>query len=117
LPYSPKNKVAVTATYRLPVPDSVGDVSLGSTYTYTGRQTVTPQDPFGELAGRSLVNLNLNWKSIGGKPVDAALFATNLFDRTYATYVTGGYTIFALEGRELGEPRMYGLRVRWHYGQ
>jgi iron complex outermembrane receptor protein len=62
--------------------------------------------------------MNLNWSAIGGRPVDASLFVTNLTQDKYATYTSGLYnTPFALESRSLSEPRMFGLRVRMNFGR
>lgn len=116
LPLSPNHKVSGTLTYQWPLPKSVGEVRIGTTYTYTDEQLVSTATPFGVLPSYELFNVNLSWESIGGAPVDVALFATNVTEEKYATYVTGTYNIAGFESRVLGEPRMYGARVRWRFG-
>jgi len=113
LPYTPKNKLAATLAYTLPLDAKVGDITAAATYTYQSSFLVNRSSPFGKkLDGRELVNLNVNWNTIYGGPVDAGLFVTNLFEEKYYTTVTGGYNSFGFESAYLGEPRMYGARVR-----
>ncbi|MDB5968624.1 MAG: TonB-dependent receptor [Hydrocarboniphaga sp.] len=116
LPYTPKNKLAAGLTYTLPVAASLGEISIGGTYTYQSNFLVTKSSPYGVVDGYGLANLNLNWAHIGNAPVDAGLFVTNVFDKYYYNTVTGGYNNFGWESAYLGEPRMYGARVRVSFG-
>jgi iron complex outermembrane receptor protein len=62
--------------------------------------------------------MNLDWNAIAGSPVDVGLFATNITDRLYYNNVTQLYnTPLAFQSRYLGEPRMYGVRVRVGFGK
>jgi iron complex outermembrane receptor protein len=118
LPYSPKNKVSANATYKLPVSEHLGALSLGAIFTYTSRSLVSDADPlYAYIAPYGLLDLNMNWNSIAGSTVDASLFATNVLDRAYFNNVTQLYnTEFGIDSRYIGEPRMYGLRVRIRFG-
>lgn len=125
--FAPKHRVTLTGTYTLPLDESIGDVSFGATFTYTAEQFQTHSNdlPFaqgvipenyGLLPSTSLLNLNLNWRSIGGSPIDAALFATNVTNEKYRVATAGGLPSTGGEFILLGEPRMYGLRVRYNFG-
>lgn len=115
LPFSPKNKLSANATYRLPVPENLGNVSVSGIFTYQSSQLVSTSTPFGTLSPYGLLNANLTWNSIAGSRIDAEAFATNLANRLYDTNVTQLYnTELGFESHFLGEPRMYGLRVRVH---
>lgn len=118
LSQSPEHKAAATATYRLPLPPAAGELSLGATYVYTDDQvTADPvSTPFGTLDSHKLLNLNVNWKGIAGSQVDASLFATNVTDEEYFLYVPGLF-ISGFETAELGQPRMLGMRLRYHFGE
>jgi iron complex outermembrane receptor protein len=118
LTYSPKNKATVTASYRLPLADNFGHVTLAATYVFVGeQQAVSPTvSPFGILPSYQLVNFNLNWANLGGQPVDASLFVTNAFDEKYTTFVPGLYNGAGFETRNVGEPRMFGVRLRYRFG-
>lgn len=115
LPLTPKHKASATLAYQLPVPEQWGEVRIGTTYTYTDEQLVSSATPFGVLPSYELLNLNLSWNSIGGAPIDASVFATNVTEGEYATYVTGTYNVAGFESRVLGESRMYGARLRWRF--
>ena len=102
LPYTPEQKLSATIMYTLPLDPKIGEVSFGPTVSYQSEYLVdggakftkgadgsSQPSPYGEVAGRTLVNLNLNWNAIYGSPVDLGLFATNLLDKKY--YVLDEY--------------------------
>ncbi len=51
---------------------------------------------------------------IGGSPVDMSIFATNVTDEEYQTYVTGNWGT-GFELGQVGPPRMYGMRLRYNF--
>lgn len=123
---SPENKFSVTASYTLPVEESIGTITLGATYTYTDKQRTTYlyNNPalvaayggnLGIVDDFDLLNLNLNWSSIAGSPVDLAVFAVNVLKEKYYAFVPG-VGAAGLETAVLGEPRTYGLRLRYRFG-
>ncbi|MFT3965296.1 MAG: TonB-dependent receptor [Sphingobium sp.] len=127
LTYAPRHKVTITGTYTLPFDESIGRISVGATFTHNSSQYATFSDTtpaiiaavgrdLGLLPPLSLLNLNLNWRSVAGAPVDLALFATNVTKERYATSTFGGYPSFGLEAMSAGEPRMYGLRLKYRFG-
>ena len=123
---SPENKFSITATYTLPVEESVGTITLGATYTYTDKQrsTYLYNNPafvaayganLGIVDDFDLLNLNINWSSIAGSPVDLSLFAVNVLKEKYFAFVPGVGAL-GVETAVLGEPRTYGLRLRYRFG-
>ncbi len=114
-PWSPKNKLTATASYQLPLPAEVGDVTVALNYTYVDKQLVSTGSPFGVLPSYELFNLSANWDRIGGSNFDAALFATNLFDKNYFATVYGNYLSFGAEFYNPGPPRMFGARVKYNF--
>lgn len=84
---SPRNKFTVTATYTLPLDESIGQLSLGATFTHSGGQVSNYSYKFpmlnngvdiGRHPSYDLLNLNLNWNSVAGSPVDLAVFVTTV---------------------------------------
>ena len=125
---APKHKLSLTGTYELPLPPSVGTVSLGVTWTYTSKQlsnysnripavaaTVGGVD-LGTLDSFSIVNLNASWNKIAGGPVDLSAFVTNLFNKKYFTNVPGLLGSTGFESASLGEPRFWGVRAKFRFG-
>ena len=69
----------------------------------------------GTLPSLDLLNLNFDWKSIWGSPVDVGLFVTNVADKRYYTYVPGLYGTIGAETANLGLPRFFGARIRYSF--
>jgi iron complex outermembrane receptor protein len=116
LPLTPKNTVVASLTYLLPVPEDLGQVSVGATYVYTDDMLASTTSPFGVIPDSRLTNFNLNWNGIAGSRVDAMAFVTNAFDEEYITYVHGLYDAIGSEFYTPGMPRMYGVRIRYNFG-
>ena len=123
---TPEHKLVVSANYVLPLSEGIGEISLGASYSYTSdqRSNYAARDPatiarFGRDIGIikpvNLVNANINWDRIGGSPVDLSLFATNLTKERYYTYVPGLWAGTGFETAIIGEPRMYGMRLRYNF--
>jgi iron complex outermembrane receptor protein len=132
LPFSPKWKASITGTYTLPVPETVGTIEVSATYSYqSSYSSSTPPvqtnigllgSPFSKVDAENIVNLNLNWNNLFDSPVDASFFVTNLLDDTYFIYDNGTYYLppaasaSGFSPNELGEPRMFGGRLKLRFG-
>lgn len=114
LTFSPRNTVMTALNYRLPLSASIGDVSVGASYTYIDEQLSTV-GTYGLMPSRKLVNLNANWKGIAGSGFDAALFATNVTNQKYPVNVTGLYDSSGMDFRVTGEPKMVGARLKYNF--
>ena len=65
----------------------------------------------GKIPASNLINANLNWNGFAGSPVDLSLFVTNLTNAV--TYVSiNDNTSRSFRSGLLGEPRMFGGRVK-----
>ena len=73
---------------------------------------------FGYIGKSDLLNLNLNWNNVAGKPIDLSLFATNVTQKHYYIFIAGlgGLNGAGNEFASLGEPRMFGARLRYRFG-
>jgi iron complex outermembrane receptor protein len=116
LTFSPENTVVMSLNYRLPLPADVGDVKIGTSYTFIDNQ-LSIYGTYGMLDSRKLLNLNASWTSVMGSNFDASLFATNVTDEEYPVNVTGFYDNpnVGMDFRVTGEPRMYGARLRYNF--
>lgn len=114
----PKNKLTLTASYLLPMQEEMGELSIAATYTFTDKQLVDANSPkpYDYLPSRELINLNLDWTRIGGSALDLRLFATNVTNKEYPVAQGGGYTSFGIVDHLYGEPRMFGARLRYNFG-
>lgn len=116
LPQSPKHRITITPSYTLPFDESIGRVTIAATYTYTAKQIASSDSPLGMLPSTSLWNLNLNWNSIAGRPVDLSGFITNLTNEKYPVFIGNSWVSTGTESLILGQPRMYGLRLKVRFG-
>jgi iron complex outermembrane receptor protein len=124
---SPKHKVTVSGRYTLPLDESIGKISFGANYTYRTKMLVNyidreNPDPaiaaFSTLPSVGLLNLNAGWESIAGSPIDLAFFATNVTKKKYYSYAAGlGSPQVGFETASVGEPRMYGVRLKYSFGR
>ena len=129
LALSPRNKFTLTATYVLPIDRSIGKVAASATITHTDKQLTNYvyQTPaavalfganFGYVGATDLLNLNLSWTGVYGKPFDISLFGSNVTGEHYYSFIAGlgGLTGAGNEFGVVGEPRMFGVRLKYHFG-
>jgi iron complex outermembrane receptor protein len=129
LALSPKNKFSITGTYTLPLDADIGKISVGATFTHSDKMLTNYvyQTPaavalfganFGYVKASNLLNLNVSWNSVAGYPIDLSAFASNVTKEHYYSYIPGlgGLTGAGNEFAVLGEPRMYGMRLRYRFG-
>lgn len=129
LTFTPKWKATLSAAVDLPVPESIGKVTLSTTFSYTDRMLVQAGNPAAGgvrrgdgvfvpniyLPSTSLWNFNLNWKNALGAPVDVSAFVINATnERYYLSYNNRNSVGFA--SQLPAEPRTYGVRVRYRFG-
>jgi len=130
LALSPKNKASLTASYLLPLPQTVGSMTASATFVHTDKQLTNYvyQDPatvalmqgnnFGSVPSTDLLNLNLDWAEVVRSPFDVSFFVTNVTDKHYYQYIPGlASPGSGVEFAVLGMPRMYGARLRYHFGR
>jgi iron complex outermembrane receptor protein len=128
IPNAMPHKATVSARYTLPLDESVGQLSLGGTFVYQSSYRAV-SDPtalvngnlvyltrYGILPSSKLVNLNVTWENVAGSPVDAAVFVTNVTNEKVFLHAN----VQAANGfvsNIIGEPRMWGARLRYKFGQ
>jgi iron complex outermembrane receptor protein len=127
--FAPHNRVTVTATYDIPLLDpSNGVMSAGLTFTHTDESFFSHADdhafaigviPFNPsvIPSTDLLNFNFNWTNVAGKPVDLAFFMTNVTNQKYYVASTNALSSTGAEFILLGEPRVYGMRLKYHFGR
>ena len=128
VPFTPKNKLNVGGTYKLPVGENLGDISFSANYAYKSSlylglipfiivNGANVYDGESKQKSTQTVDATLSWKGIAGSTIDADLFVTNLFD---VTYKIGGASLInsglGINQRIYNEPRMYGLQLRYRFG-
>lgn len=119
IPNSQPHKATVGANYTLPLPETIGAITLGANYIYTGKYRSVadsiPHSGDGIIPTSHLLNLNINWTDIGGRPVDVSAFMTNVTNEVIYLTVNDNATRGFLSSL-LAEPRMYGIRLKYRFG-
>ncbi len=126
--FSPEHQASATASYRLPTSETVGDITLSATYNYTyeyyavmpastlaALEVPSQVNPYALIPDYGTLNLNLNWNRIAGSGFDVGIFATNVLEEDYWTFVAGQYVSTGFEYRQVGRPRMIGGRIRYNF--
>jgi len=132
---SPKHRLTLTGTYTLPLDESIGDISFGATYVYTSKQVASRSDDAafaagaigfypgfpvrnpGVLPSTNLLNLNANWQGVMGAPIDLSFFMTNVTNEKYPLNLANYFNSFSFESQIVNEPRMWGFRLRYRFGE
>jgi iron complex outermembrane receptor protein len=118
LPYVSKHKFGVNARQFLPMPESLGELSVSASYFYQTRfKNLDNNDPGIFLPAYGLLNVNLDWNGIGGSNFDAGLYMTNALNKLYKIGQGSYYTSLGVVTTTYGEPRMYGVRLRYKFGE
>lgn len=118
-PDTPEWSTSAFVQVELPVPPSLGDVSFrADVYDQTAFFYSSQNDtinPGSELPGYTLVNLRLNWDSIGGSNVGVSAFMNNATDEVYYTGGLALGSVLGLNQALPGRPRMTGVELRVAY--
>ena len=124
LPLAPDWRITLTPSIDIPIPDSMGKLTLSGTMVYTSESFVSsadgytgPNSSINHNEATTLFNANLNWKGVAGSPIDLSVFVTNLTNKKYiAAYLGGWINAAGSETGRQGMPRMFGARLRFRFG-
>ena len=117
-PYTPKHKVSVGARYETPL-GKIGDFEVGVNYVHQSSVSTAQTNAsfYNYLPAYGLLNATLGLRNLGGRPLDVTLFANNLTDTTRPVGVLDQYVgSTGTVGLTYNEPRMYGVRIGYRFG-
>ena len=117
----PEFQYALTLGYDLPLPEELGTITVGgrlfhqSSVPLTDTSALNPQsiEP-----ARSTVDLNVDWKNVGGQPVDLGFFVTNLNNKLYRIGTNNllQNSSLGISGDIYAAPRMWGFSLKYRFG-
>ncbi len=140
--YTPRNKIGISPRFHIPIDPALGFPTLSGSFYWQSTEWFTdlsniettcgafirpaqPGAPYAcvapagqppEQKDYGTVGLRFDWNNFLGHGFDAAAFADNLFDRTYAV---GGNALLHLTGTSASiyaPPRMWGVELRYRFG-
>jgi iron complex outermembrane receptor protein len=118
LPFTPKWGVNLGGTFTV-FDDSLGTLELAATYRYNSSYATAASNA-SALPIRATpikqVDLNIDWKNVAGAPLDVSLYATNLTKQFTRGIVVPLFNVLGYDPQYVGRPRMYGVRVRYRFG-
>ena len=111
---------SVHAAVNLPLAEK-GDLSLFVNYAYQAAQhteavVLPPNQPGEKLGAFGLLNMSLDWNNVYQSGFDLGLFVTNALNKTYRISNSDIYTALLSWSTIYGEPRMFGARLKYHFG-
>ena len=118
LALSPANTVVVTGTYRLPLAENVGRVSIGATFTHAdaNRAESPLASPVYLISAENQLNLNADWRGIFGSPIDLSFYMTNATNQGRILFPSSAFQTIGIDGGHVNQPRMWGFRLKYHFG-
>ncbi|MFO7551993.1 MAG: TonB-dependent receptor [Haliea sp.] len=118
---TPEHIAALNARYYLSLAEGLGELVLFASVNHQGKSyssatTSEREDPTAWVAGYATVNLSLEWNGMLGSRFDARAFVTNATDKTYAVNEYVGFSQSSgFTNTVYGEPRMYGMSLRYRF--
>jgi len=114
--FVPKQKYNLSVAVALPMAADAGRLDFTANWSHQSSQRITPEtQPFDTIAAYGLLNLRLDWRDVHGAPLDVAVFATNVLDKSYRVAANPGYNNSGFVGSIFGEPAQYGVQLRYRY--
>jgi len=134
LPLTPKFGGNISGTFTLPVDDSMGKIELSALFRYASKFSTAASDtnnafnarevaagrpaiPVDRASAVKQLDLNLDWRNVMGQPIDFSIFASNVTKQVTYTLIQPLYASFGFDLRYIGQPRMYGVRLRVRFGE
>lgn len=117
-PYTPKHKFSIGASYEAEL-GSLGDLVLSGNYVRQSRVSTaqTNSSFYNYLPAYGLLNGTIGLQNVGGRPIDITLFGTNLTNKAKPVGVLDQYAgSTGTVGLTYNEPRMYGIRIGYRFG-
>lgn len=117
-PYTPKNKFSLGATYERSL-GNAGELSIGVNYVHQSEVSTaqTNSSFYRYLPAYGLLNASLDLRNIGHSGLDLGLFVNNLSDKAVPVGVLDQYVgSTGTVGLTYNEPRMYGVRIGYRFG-
>ena len=116
---SPKWSGDLSAVVDLPSPEPHGKLSLALNYAYTGSTLIADAQivPGSKYVapGYGLLGARFSYKNIGNSGAAVDLYVKNALNKDYVLAGTPFYTSLGFTSYVYGEPRMYGIELRYDF--
>lgn len=118
----PRHQYSISVNYELPLAASIGIVQTALTYAwvddiYVAPITIPAAEPGAWLDAFNLLNASISWQEMYGSRFSLQVFGTNLTDEEYRISNSNVWNELGYKNSIWGEPRMYGVRLSYHWGE
>ncbi|MBV9843301.1 MAG: TonB-dependent receptor plug domain-containing protein [Sphingomonadaceae bacterium] len=119
--YTPKFQYTLTADYTLPLDPGMGKVVVGAQWYHQSSIALNDTSTLNPLAVErpyGLLDLNVSWTNVYGKPFDLGFFMTNALNRLYrigSNDLTQASSV-GTASNIYGAPRMFGFSLKYRFG-
>jgi iron complex outermembrane receptor protein len=110
-----KNTMGLTVNYAPDIGGSLGHPDFTAVVYSRSKLSSNSLNP-SNLPGYTTLDLRADWREIGGRPIDIALYGKNVTDKRYVTISNNLMNVVGVSSAQLSEPAMYGIEVRYHFG-
>jgi iron complex outermembrane receptor protein len=119
----PPWKYGVNGRYQLPLGGQIGQIAVRANWNWQAATTTDVFNaadgarPSGRVDAYGLLNVSADWNNVYGHGFDVSLFASNVTNKVYS--IGGGgsaYTQIGYANGMYGDPRSYGIRLRYRFG-
>ncbi|PTQ07766.1 hypothetical protein CLG96_16570 [Sphingomonas oleivorans] len=118
-----KHKLSATAQYAVLNSDDIGDVSATLSYSYqsafqtnTSLDILTSKDPFKRRTpGYGLLDARVDWNNFLGRPIDLAVYVTNVTDKAAMQQLNSIYDGLGYNTAMYVPPRMVAASLRYRF--
>ncbi|WP_404476499.1 TonB-dependent receptor [Novosphingobium sp. BL-52-GroH] len=107
-----KTTYSLGLQYQLPLGGNLGELSANADYYHSSPLKFVNTS----LPAYGVVNARIEWRDVAGKPIDLSVYATNLFDKSYAAIGAVSGAALGFDSAIYGPPRQYGLSLRYRFG-
>lgn len=118
---TPETQYTIKLNYALPVPDSIGQISVGGLLYYQSSAALNDTsalNPQSINAPYTTLDLTANWNNVLGAPVDLGFFMTNVTNKLFrigTNDLTQRSSLGTL-GDIYAAPRMWGVNLKYRFG-
>lgn len=114
---APKNVYSLSARYTPTIPANLGsELSFGASWFHT--DSYVDNDTFNVTAispEYELLNLNMDWRNVYGTDASLGFYINNALDEEYDFGLLNIYTSLGFNSRTPGDPRTYGVRLKYEF--
>ena len=107
-----KTTFTLGAQYRVPM-GAMGELNATADYYHSSKLSFVDT----ALPAYGIANLRLDWRDVGGRPIDVGVYVTNAFNKTYQAIGAVSGAGLGFNSAIFGAPRQYGLSLRYRMGE